>query len=107
MQLLSLRSDREVRPLFRELFLGHSGCLPTEDKPLSVSLYRHEMQWRSSAAFNSSRSSPIMFITAEAPFSTSLPRLAASGEHLRALGWSHNNEAFVASSILGEEEEAV
>lgn len=78
--------------------------MPAEDKPLSVSVYCHEMQWRSSADFNSSRSNPVEFRTAEAPFSASLPSLAASGEHLRALGWSHNNEAFVALSILGEEE---
>lgn len=62
------------------------------------------MQCGPSADFNSSRSSPVTFITAEAPFSTSLLSLAASDKHLRSLGWSHNNEAFVASSILGEEE---
>lgn len=84
-------------------FLGHSGCLPAEDKALSVSAYCHKMQCSPSADFNSSRSSPVTFVTAEAPFSTSLLSLAASGKHLRPLGWSHNNEAFVASSILGEE----
>lgn len=47
-----------------------------------------------------------MFLTAVAPIASSLLSLAASGEHLRALGWSHNNEAFVAVSIL-EEEDAV
>lgn len=70
---------------------------------MSVGVDCHEMQWRSSTDFSGSRSIPVVFVTAEAPFSTSLPGLAASGEHLCALGWSHNNEAFVALSILGEE----
>jgi len=82
MYLLSLTSDRKMRLLFKELFLGHSGCLPSEDKPLSVSVYCCEMQWHSSTDFSSSRSSRTVFVTAEAPFSTSLPGLAASGEHL-------------------------
>lgn len=38
MHLLSLRSDWKVRPLSRELVLRHSGCLPADDKPLSVSI---------------------------------------------------------------------
>lgn len=47
-----------------------------------------------------------MFLAAVAQFSASLPSLAASGEHLLSLGWSHNSEAFVAVSILEEEEAA-
>lgn len=47
-----------------------------------------------------------MFLAAVAPISASLPSLAASVEHLCMLGWSHNNEAFVAVSLL-EEEDAV
>lgn len=37
MRFLNLRSDRKMRPHFIEFFLGHCGCLPAEDKPLSVS----------------------------------------------------------------------
>lgn len=37
MHFLSLRSDRNMRGYFTELILGNCGCLPAEDKPLSVS----------------------------------------------------------------------
>jgi len=47
-----------------------------------------------------------VFLAAAALFSASVPSLAASGEHLLPLGWSHDNEAFVAVSILEEEEAA-
>lgn len=37
MHFPSLRSGRKMMPRFIELVLGHCGCLPAEDEPLSVS----------------------------------------------------------------------